>query len=408
MPFDWDRFLDECILGSPFYAQKYGGLRPKSILEAPFTTKQELMEDQASYPPYGSNLVYPLGDYVRLHQSSGTTSGQPLRWLDTQQSWRWLVSVWKKMMVKAGVRPHEDRIFFPFSFGPFLGFWMAFEASAEYGCLTLTGGSMSTSARLKFLIEHRATVICCTPTYALRMAEIAQAEGYDLVNSDVRMLIVAGEPGGAIPSTRQQIETQWNARVIDHYGLTEVGPVAIESESQPLDLQILAEDYFAEVVELGGTTPVADGATGELVLTNLGRFGSPLIRYRTGDIVKGLRDSQSNLILKGGILGRSDDMIQIRGNNVYPSALEAIIRKFPEVVEFRITARTNQNLGDLLIEVEMTPDSTPSPEEVAGKIAQMIRTELLFRTEVTTVPEGTLPRPEMKARRFFRQQASES
>lgn len=400
---DWNRFLDECVLRSPFYQRKWGGHRPQSLQEAPFTTKQELIVDQQNFPPYGSNLVFPLGEYVRLHQSSGTTTGQPLRWLDTPSSWRWLVSVWKKMMVRAGIRPQQDRIFFPFSFGPFLGFWMAFEASAEYGCLTLTGGSMSTSARLKFLLEHRATVICCTPTYALRMAEVAQSEGYPLHDSAVRMLIVAGEPGGSICSTREKIESLWNARVIDHYGLTEVGPVAIEPENHPYDLEIPAEDYSAEVIDPQTEKPVAEGTQGELVLTNLGRFGSPLIRYRTGDIVKGVRNQQGNLILKGGILGRVDDMIQVRGNNVYPSALETIIRRFPEVVEFRIIARTQQSLGDILIEIEMNPEKQSSAAEVCAKIAQAIKTELLFRTEVTEVPYGTLPRPEMKARRFFRQ-----
>jgi phenylacetate-CoA ligase len=179
--------------------------------------------------------------------------------------------------------------------------------------------------------------------------------------------------------------------------------VAIEPENQPYDLEIPTEDYFAEVIDPQTEKPVVEGSQGELVLTNLGRFGSPLIRYRTGDIVKGVRNQQGNLILKGGILGRADDMIQVRGNNVYPSALETIIRRFPEVVEFRIIARTQQSLGDILIEIELSPENPSSEAEVSAKIAHAIKTELLFRTEVTVVPYGTLPRPEMKARRFFRQ-----
>jgi phenylacetate-CoA ligase len=290
-----------------------------------------------------------------------------------------------------------DVFFFPFSFGPFLGFWTAFEAAARDGYLVLPGGGLTSTARLRFLLEHRATVVCATPTYALHLAELAAAEGIDLAGSPVRLVIVAGEPGGSIPATRARIEAVWGARVIDHYGMTETGPVAAETIDRPGSQVVLEGHYVAEVLDLGGTTPAAAGAPGELILTNLGRTGSPLIRYRTGDVVKARRDPDGGLLLDGGILGRTDDMLLVRGNNLYPAAIEAVVRQFPEVAEFRIVVDRSGPLADLMVEVEPV-DGRPAGG-LADAVARAIRDDLLFRVPVTAVPPGSLPRYEMKARR---------
>src|SRR5262249_16838586 len=162
-------------------------------------------------------LTYPLARYCRLHQTSGT-SGRPLRWLDTAESWDWLLDCWDAFYRIVGLWP-DDRLFFAFSFGPFLGFWTAFEAAARRGPPCLPGGGMSSVARLRFLLDHEVSVVHCTPTYALRLAEVAREEGIDLAAAPVRMLIVAGEPGGSIPATRGQIEAAWGAHVFDHNGL---------------------------------------------------------------------------------------------------------------------------------------------------------------------------------------------
>jgi phenylacetate-CoA ligase len=243
-------------------------------------------------------------------------------------------------------------------------------------------------------MEHRATVVCCTPTYALHLAELAATEGIDLANSPVRIVLVAGEPGGSIPATRARIETVWGARVIDHYGMTEIGPVAIEPANNPQRLLVLESQYIAEVLEPNGAAPCAPGQPGELVLTNLGRLGSPILRYRTGDIVHAER-TEAGLMLHGGVQGRTDDMIHVRGNNLYPSAIEAVVRRFPEVAEFRIVVDRRGPLTDLRIEVEPTQPH----ERIAEAVARAIRDDLLFRVEVVSVAPGTLPRHEMKARR---------
>jgi phenylacetate-CoA ligase len=389
--------LAEVVPANPFYAHKFAGRDLADFTDLPFTTKADIVADQVEHPPYGTNLTYPLGRYCRLHQTSGTSSGRPLRWLDTPESWDWLLGCWRGVFDRLNLRP-GDVFYFAFSFGPFLGFWTAFEAAARAGYLVLPGGGLTSTARLRFLLEHKATVVCCTPTYALHLAELAAQEKLDLAGSSVRLVIVAGEPGGSIPATRERIEQVWGARVIDHYGLTEVGPVAAEPADRPGIQMILPERYVAEVVELGGSKPASDGEPGELVLTNLGRVGSPLIRYRTGDVVKARRDANGGLqLLVGGILGRTDDMIHVRGNNLYPAAIEAVVRRFADVAEFRILVDRTGPLADLSLEIE--PAAGTRTDGLADAVARAIRDDLLFRVPVAAVPCGSLPRFELKARR---------
>ena len=386
-----------------FYAAKLAGYDPDDFARLPFTTKDELAADQAAHPPYGTNLTYPSARYVRLHQTSGT-SGQPLRWLDTPESWAWMLDGWDRMFGMIGLRP-DDRLFFPFSFGPFLGFWTAFEAAARRDLFCLAAGGLSSAARLRLLFDNEATVIFCTPTYALRLAEVAAQEGLALARSPARALVVAGEPGGCIPGTRARIEAAWGARVFDHSGMTETGPTAVECAANPAGLHVLEDDFVAEVIDPDTGAPSPPGQVGELVLTNLGRVGSPLIRYRTGDLVRPDPEpcpcGSLYLRLDGGILGRRDEMIHLRGNNVYPSALEALLRRFPEVAEYRVEVDTSAALPALRVEVE----PAGAPGDLAERVDRAIRDEFLFRAEVRAVPAGTLPRFEMKARRVSRKDA---
>lgn len=392
---------------NPFYRAKFtaAGVANRPVrtwddfLHLPFTTKDELLADQAAHPPYGTNLTFELKKYRRVHQTSGTSTGRPLRWLDTPQCWRWLVARWEHGFRLAVGTRDDDRFFFPFSFGPFLGFWAAYDAVADHGLMALPGGGMTTTARIKYLLEHRATVVCCTPTYALHMAETAAAEGIDLAGSDVRAVVVAGEPGGSIPPTRSRIEAAFGARVCDHYGLSEVGPVAFEPDESPGLLKVLETAFIVEVLEPGGDREVGDGEVGEVVVTNLGRYASPVIRYRTGDLVRAAyRDG--DLHFAGGVLGRADDMIHVRGNNLYPSAIEAVVRRFPEVVEFRLVVDDSGPLADLRLEIE--PHPAADHKRVCDGIGRALRDELLFRTDVVPVPPGSLPRFELKAKRLVR------
>lgn len=403
------QLLEQQLPNNRFYAHKFEGLNPKEIrtlddfCRLPCTTKAELASDQVENAPYGSALTHEVDRYCRLHQTSGTSTGRPLRWLDTPQSWDWLLGCWKTSFPFLGLTS-KDKIFFPFSFGPFLGFWTAFEAATRVGHLCIAGGGMTSTARLRCLLEHGCTIVFATPTYALHLAELAEKEGIDLANSDVRALVVAGEPGGNINATRKRIETVWGARVFDHYGMTEVGPVAVEAFDLPGQMYLLESQYFAEILDPNSNIVTPPGEFGELVLTNLGREGSPVIRYRTGDLVRIATDPDPSgrtwRRIDGGILGRVDDMIHVRGNNLYPGAIEAIIRRFPAVAEYRIVVNHADPLADLRIDVE---PGNGDGGELAEAVGRAIRDDLLFRVAVKPVPPNSLPRFEMKARRVIRE-----
>lgn len=382
------------VPANPFYTAKLSGLRIETLDDfanlVPFTTKEELVRDQLAHPPYGSNLTYAPSRYSRFCQTSGST-GTPMRWLDTEESWNWLLSCWNRVYQAAQVTP-ADRVFFAFSFGPFLGFWTAFEAACRMGCLAIPGGGMRSAARLSLMLETSATVLCCTPTYAMHLAEIAAEENIDLSRMSVRKIIVAGEPGGSIPAVRSRIESLWNgAQVVDHHGMTEIGPVTYGCPVCPGLLHVIEDEFYAEIID------------GELVLTNFGRTGSPLIRYRTGDIVQAAEPSvcacgSRELALQGGILGRTDDMVVVRGVNVYPSAVEEILRGCGGVAEYRVHISQHLSLTELSLEVEPAHADDGLPH----RIEAALRDALSLRIPVSLVAPGSLPRFEMKARRWLK------
>ena len=421
--------LKEISTGNDFYRHKLNGAGfdlqelegfqdLKELLERlPFTSKEELQEDQAEHPPYGSNLTFEPGRYTRVHRTSGTT-GKPVYWLDTPESWQWFIDCWKKVYTGSGIL-QEDRIFFPFSFGPFIGFWGAFEAGLQLGSFCLSGGGLSSAARLEYLLENKITVVCCTPSYALHLGEIARQEGVDLASSPVRALLVAGEPGGQINGTREKIQDTWGARVFDHHGMTEIGCVTFEHPDYPGALYPLEEDFIVEVLEHGKSIPAPDGVPGELVLTNLGRTASPLLRYRTGDIVcrepidreKAGGAFQASGVFKGGILGRADDMFFVKGNNVYPTTVESIIREFPEVAEYRMRVVESGGLNSLEVDIEADSELInqvdPAGEPLEKRIEEALHDALLFRVRVFPVGRGGLPRFELKASRLVREKDKE-
>ncbi|MEM6910043.1 MAG: phenylacetate--CoA ligase family protein [Verrucomicrobiota bacterium] len=372
--------------------------------EVPFTTKSEILADQKESPPFGNNLTYARNRYTRYCQTSGTRSGRPLPWLDTTESWQGMLACWEKVFEAAGVRAGEP-VMFAFSFGPFLGFWSAYEAALERGNLCLPGGGLSGRSRLDLMARTGATTLCCTPTYALRLGE----EAVDYPGLSVECVIVAGEAGGSLPLIRDQISERWGgAAVFDHHGMTEVGPVTYQDAGHPHHLCLIESAYFAEVIDPKDEMPVEEGAVGELVLTPLRRVGMPLLRYRTGDLVRLRREEiegSQRMIFDGGILGRRDDMEVIRGVNVYPGAVEEIVRSFPEVVEYQVEIRTVREMREMFLEVELR---TESPDLVARRLGEDIRDILGLRAHVKVAPAESLPRYEFKAKRWRRDEDGKS
>ena len=362
----------------------------------PLTTKSELVEDQAAHPPFGTNLSHPIDRYVRVHQTSGTT-GTPLRWLDTEESWAWWARCWTVVLRAAGLGP-GDRVFFPFSFGLFVGFWAGFEGARALGALAIPGGGQDTAQRLAAMESLGATAVCCTPSYALHLAEVARERGIALERLAVRTTVHAGEPGASIPAVRARIEAAWGARAYDHAGMTEMGAYGFECAAQA-GLHVNEAEFIAEVIDPATGGPADEG---ELVLSNLGRLGSPLLRYRTGDRVRVARTpcecGRSFLRLEGGILGRVDDMLIVRGVNVFPSALEGIVRRFAAVDEFVIEVYRRGQLDEVRLLLEVRGHAQP----VVVAVQEAVRVDLGIRVEAVSVPGQSLPRYELKARRLVR------
>jgi len=408
-----DALLAAILPTNPFYARKLAACGERLSFDTladysttvPTTTRHEIVKDRIANPPYGTGLTFPPEAYARCHQTSGTTL-MPVRWLDTQESWSHLVNNWVQILGAAGATK-QDRFFFAFSFGPFLGFWSALDAVHRLGYFCFPGGSMTSLARLQAILDNRITALCCTPTYALHLGELAREKKLDLTQSRVRLIIVAGEAGGSVPATRGRIEQLWpGARVFDHHGMTEVGPVTYQCPAGPGVLHVLESAYVAEVRDPHTGAPTPPGATGELVLTTLDRIGSPLLRYRTGDLVKPRARGvcacgRHELALAGGILGRSDDMVVVRGVNVYPGLVEEVVRAHREVSEYRVQLDCRNAMAELAVEVEPAKDC-PDTTGVQARLEQSFQTALHLRVPVRVLPPGSLPRFEMKAFRWVR------
>ncbi|HEY7141217.1 MAG TPA: AMP-binding protein [Methylomirabilota bacterium] len=373
----------------------------------PRLTKAELAADQAAHPPFGTNHTHPLDRYVRVFQTSGTT-GRPIRWLETDASWAWWARCWAFVFRGAGLGP-QDRLFFPFSFGLFVGFWAGLEGARVLGAMAIPGGGQDSPTRLHAMRELGATALVCTPSYGHHLAEVARAQGVEPATLGVRTTVHAGEPGAGIPAVRRRLETLWGARAYDHAGMTEVGAYGFECVAQA-GLHVNELEFIAEILEPESGRPVAPGEIGELTLTNLGRWGAPVLRYRSGDRVRvapaACACGRTFARLEGGILGRVDDMLVVRGVNVFPSALEGIVRRFPAVDEFQIEVFRRGALDEvrLLLEIGGNAGLGEGGRATVDGVAEAVRRDLGIRVEVAAVPARTLPRYELKARRVVRRE----
>lgn len=331
--------------------------------------------------------------------------------LDTPSDWRWWIECWNYVLDAAEVTK-QDVAMMAFSFGPFIGFWSANDALVHRGALVIPGGGLSTVARLKTIADQDCTVLCCTPTYALHMAGVAHQHGIDLTQNRVSRIIVAGEPGGSVRSVREAIESQWGARVIDHAGASELGAWGFAS-SDDTGLHVIETEFIAEFLifdQEGGyraVTPETSDLSSqrcELVMTNLGRSGGPVIRYRTGDIVEPVWDHSLDcrfVYLRGGVIGRADDMLVIRGVNVFPSSIESIVRELEPSAEFRMVATREESMDQLRIEIE--GEANPSR---CSRLEDLLRERLALRVPVQTVATASLPRSEGKSKRWVDQRSS--
>ncbi|HTN75674.1 MAG TPA: phenylacetate--CoA ligase family protein [Pirellulaceae bacterium] len=383
-----------------FYADKLASVPHQlesleQLAALPYTYKDELA-NASQRGDFAANLTYPIDHYVRYHRTSGTR-GRPIVVLDTLVDWQWWLDTWQYILDAADVTP-ADRVLMAFSFGPFIGFWSAHDACIARNTLTIPTGGLSTKARLDLITVTQATVIFTTPSYALHMAEVAEEAGIVVGELGIRAIIVAGEPGGSVPAVRERIERTWNARLIDHAGASEVGPWGY-GDPQARGLHVIEAEFIAEFLSVETGSPAVEGELSELILTSLGRYGSPVIRYRTGDLVRPSWNSAGEnrfVLLTGGVLGRVDDMLVVRGVNIFPTSIEQILLSFPEVVEWRMTARKAGAMDSLSVEIE---DHLQNP----ARVAEELQLRLGLKVDVQCVALGSLPRFEGKGKRFIDQ-----
>jgi phenylacetate-CoA ligase len=390
--------IERVRASNPFQRQRLDGIDLSGdweLCSVPALTKRELVADQQAHPPFGTNLTYPLDRYTHLHQTSGTT-GPPLRVLDTASDWEWWAAGLGRTMTAAGIGA-GDRVVLPFSFGPHVQFWAAKDGLARVGAMALGLGGLSSAARLRAMADIEATAIVCTPSYALRLVEVAVEERLEAALESVEKVVCTGEPGASLPSVRSLIEEGFGARCFDHAGLSEVGPFGYPC-AEGGGLHVDEDEFVCEVVG-ADLRPVPQGARGELVLTPLGRDGYPVIRYRTGDVVvatdRRCPAGHPHRWLPEGIVGRTDDMVVIRGMNVYPSAIENSVRQVRGAGEFRITFYSEEPHGmdEVKLEVEL-PDGL-----AARRLQDAMREQLGLRVRVVPVATGAIERADGKARR---------
>jgi phenylacetate-CoA ligase len=366
-----------------------------SLDEVPFLTKAELTQDQEANAPFGTNLTYPLERYTHMHQTSGTT-GPPLRVLDTAEDWAWWRAGLARTFRTIGLDA-TDVVALPFSFGPHVQFWATMEGIDELGAMRVPLGGMTSLQRLRVIGHIEATAVVCTPSYAIRLLEVAVENRCEEALDSIHSVICTGEPGASLPSVRARVEDGFSARCFDHAGLTEVGPFGYPCSAGGFHID--EEEFACEILDVD-PNPSGPDERGELVLTPLRRRGFPVLRYRTGDVVESSAEvcpeGHKDRWLPGGIVGRTDDMVVIRGMNVYPSAVEESVRRLKGSGEFRITFYSERpGQDEIKLEVELQ-DGT-----VARGLQETMREQLGLRVRVVPVVPGILPRQNGKARRVL-------
>jgi|PlaIllAssembly_1097288.scaffolds.fasta_scaffold08671_3 phenylacetate-CoA ligase len=370
----------------------------------PFTRKSDYVAGLEAAPPFGSLAAVAPGEAVRVHFSSGTTARPaPVLWTQADIE-RW-ADLYARYLYAQGLR-RGDIFQCMFNYAWFVGGLGATLAAQHLGALVIPASSGDTERQIETLFQYGSQCVIGTPSFMAHVAEAAEKMGRDLTQSKVKMVCVGGEPGASIPGTREKLERAWGARMFDCYGALECQPIGWDTALQLGPT--LAEDFiYVEVLHPDTHEPVADGERGVLVLTHLDKQACPLVRWWTGDIVvrdgSVAADGRTHARLKGGVLGRADDMLIIRGVNLFPTAVEDIVRGFPglsnEYVLVIDSSVKDPKTGFLTgVKLRVEPDAT-APPDIGERLSQRLREKLQVRFHVEVVAPGTLPRTVHKAKR---------
>lgn len=379
----------------------------EDVHRVPKVEKSMMLPIQRKDPfPYGDALCVPLEEVTEFRQTSGTT-GQPVYQPDTWQDWEWWSECWATLLWAQGYRP-RDRVFLPFGYNVFVAYWAGHYACEKIGCETVPGGVLDTKARLLKMQELKATAMMATPTYVLGMADTALNKlGLNpAVDLDIKRITCAGEPGALIPATKKRMEQAWNAKVFDHAGATEIGAWSFECESQPGALHVNQAMFLAEIEDIEtGEIITEPGRRGKLVITALDRIAQPCIRFDSKDIIE-WSDEQCDCgrtfrLIPGGVVGRSDDITKVKGVLLAPSAIEDVVRSIPGFAdEYEVVVEKKGDIDHILLKVELTEDAASRADEMKAKLKTELRVKTNLGYDIEIHPFGTLPRYEVKAKRF--------
>ncbi|MCB2187622.1 MAG: phenylacetate--CoA ligase family protein [Deltaproteobacteria bacterium] len=399
---------------SPFYRELYrgAGLEPGDIRtwddvrRVPKVDKALLKEAQAGEPfPYGGLLCVPLTEVVEFRQTSGTT-GKPIYQADAWADWEWWSEAWCYILWSQGYRP-TDRVFLPFGYNIFVAFWAGHYAAEKIGCEVVPGGVLDTVARLLKIQELQATALMGTPTYLLNMAEVARSKlGLDPASLTIRKITCAGEPGASIPGTKDRLESSWGAKVYDHAGATEIGAWSFECAAQPGGLHVNEGLFLVEIEDLQtGEIITEPGRAGKMIITAFDRLAQPCIRFDSKDIIEWAAApcpcGRTYRLIKGGVQGRADDITKVKGVLLSPSAIEAVVRSFPELSdEYEVVVERIGDSERILLKVEPGGGAPELGEEVLKRLKNELRLQTNLGYALEVHPTGSLTRYEAKARRF--------
>ena len=403
----------------PFYHDLYkqAGFAPEDIRTlddfnkyVPTIDKKDLVMAQAANPPWGDSVALSPDYYLYHFQTSGST-GTPLKIPFSVHTQLQYGEQWAYLYWGVGIRPH-DSFYFAFPWGMYTGFWSAYWGVRCLGATVISGGGLNSEQRLQQIVALKPSVLVSTPTYALYLAELAKELGIDTSATAIKYTIHAGEPGPGIPTTRQAIESAWGAKAYELYGVGEVGAIAPGCPEQR-GCHFGEDQGYATVLDSAGN-PVGPGEVGENVVTSYIQMGQPVIKYRTHDLVRANYDvcscGRTWLLYEGGVLGRTDDMITIKGTNVYPAAIEYLLSEVSGLSNHYELHVSPGRIND-----QVTVKVEPAPGTLAERYASMsqeLQVVLKARIGVTigvdVADPGSLPRYELKAKRFFDHRAKKA
>ncbi|MBI5249510.1 MAG: phenylacetate--CoA ligase family protein [Desulfomonile tiedjei] len=400
---------------SKFHRNLYqqAGIQPddirslEDVAKVPKVEKSMMRDIQRKDPfPYGDALCVPLDEVTEFRQTSGTT-GQPVYQADTWQDWEWWSECWATLLWAQGYRP-SDRVFLPFGYNIFVAFWAGHYACEKIGCETVPGGVLDTKARILKMQEIKATAMMCTPTYVLGMADTATNKLGLNPASDlgIRRITCAGEPGALIPATKKRMEQAWGAKVFDHVGATEIGAWGFECADQPGALHVNEAMFLAQIEDMETGEPITGpGKPGKLVITALDRIAQPCIRFDSKDIVEFSDDKcscgRTYRLMPGGVIGRADDITKVKGVLLAPSAIEDVVRSIPGLGdEYEVVVEKRGDVDHILLKVELSEGAEIPQKEMEARLSTELRVRTNLGYEIQIHSYGTLPRFEVKARRF--------